>query len=615
MCAPDGEHMAHLLALAIQQGLSVYDLLRLPFYHPVLEEGLRTALRELAKQLPGIRVSGLAACAGASVSTRWSDHMHRKPHLHRIGRSTQGFRRDRMSDVKKAIVETSSGKMEGAYQDGLFVFKGVPYAAPPVGRLRWLPPEPPVLWSGVRPALRFGNIAPQNGGLDMIESLSVTGHQDEDCLFLNIWTPGLDDGRRPVLVWIHGGAFNIGSASQPPYRGSVLASRGDVVVVSINYRLGVLGFLNLGEVTGGRIPATGNEGLLDQIEALAWVRDNIISFGGNPDNVTLFGESAGGMSIGCLIAMPRARGLFHKAILESGVGNTALPKEAAVAVSRMLLDAVEVKADDIEGLRSLSFERLLAGDVAVRMKLAAPGEAMRATVTAPVIDGDILPLAHLDAVRQGAAASVPVIIGTNLEEWRFFAMMGSDFPRMDEAEVLRRVQAFVPANHAAAIVDVYRRARVARGESVTPLDLVTAVLTDLMFRIPGLQVVEALKDRGVPAYNYLFNWKSPAMGGLLGACHVLEIGFVFGTHDSSFCGSGPEADRLSRSMQDAWISFARTGDPSCDSLGVWPPYGDRRLTMILGKECHVVEAPLEDERLAWEPIGQATRSSGPQSLP
>jgi para-nitrobenzyl esterase len=520
-----------------------------------------------------------------------------------------------MSDTKTVVVGTRSGKIEGVSKEGLFVFKGVPYAAPPVGRLRWLPPAPVTPWSGVRSALQFGGIAPQNSGMDILEGFGVVGRQDEDCLFLNIWTPRIDDGRRPVLVWVHGGAFNIGSGSQPFYRGKSLVSRGDVVVVTVNYRLGMLGFLNLNEVTGGRIPSTGNEGLLDQIAALAWVQENISSFGGNPDNVTLFGESAGGMSIGCLMAMPRAGGLFHKAILESGVGNTAFPKEAAVTVSRMFLDAVDAKPNDVEVLRALPVEKLLAGDTGVKRKLAGPGEVMRATVTAPVIDGIVLPQAPIDALTQDTATPVPAITGSNLEEWRLFASMGRHFPKMDESQMLRKVQAFIPAEHASSIIDLYRKARFARGESTLPLDLTAAVLTDLMFRIPGLQVVEALKERGVPVYNYLFNWKSPAMGGLLGACHVLEIGFVFGTHNGSFCGSGPEADGLSRKMQDAWTSFARNGDPSCDSLGVWPPYGDGRLTMILGKGCHVEEAPLEEERRVWEQIGQATRSSGPQSLP
>ncbi len=221
--------------------------------------------------------------------------------------------------VNKTIVETKSGKIEGAYQDDLFVFKGIPFASPPVGEFRWLPPQPVKPWKSIRQAQAFGPTAPHNsGGLSLMAEYRLEEPQSEDCLYLNVWTPGLDSSKRPVMVWIHGGAFNRGSGSSPQYAGNSLAKRGNAVIVTINYRLGCLGFLNLDKVTGGKIPATGNEGLLDQIAALHWVQDNIASFGGDPGNVTVFGESAGGMSIGCLLAMPLARGLFHKAILQSG---------------------------------------------------------------------------------------------------------------------------------------------------------------------------------------------------------------------------------------------------------------------------------------------------------
>jgi para-nitrobenzyl esterase len=231
-----------------------------------------------------------------------------------------------MNDMKETVVKISGGKIEGGHEDGLFIFRGVPYAAPPLGELRWLPPQPVKPWEGVRQAKTVGAMAPQNPLLETgIDALKIEGPQDEDCLSLNIFTPGLDNARRPVMVWIHGGAFIIGAGSQSIFMEGTLAKRGDVVFVSINYRLGALGFINLKEATGGKIPATGNEGLLDQVAALEWVHDNIASFGGDPDNVTLFGESAGAMSIGCLMAMPSARGKFQKAILESGAANTVSP--------------------------------------------------------------------------------------------------------------------------------------------------------------------------------------------------------------------------------------------------------------------------------------------------
>jgi len=229
-----------------------------------------------------------------------------------------------MNNINNPIIETTAGKLKGLFEDGLYVFKGIPYAEPPTGKLRWMPPEPRKPWRGVRSALKFGAISVQkqiNPGTQFqtIEPFS------EDCLFLNVWTPGLDNARRPVLFWIHGGGFQSGAGSLPLYRGSLLAKRGDVVVVTINYRVGVFGFMNWYEITGGKIPASGNEGLLDQMLALKWVQDNIARFGGDPDNVTVFGESAGSMSISCMLSMDQARGLFQKAIMESGGPNVCRP--------------------------------------------------------------------------------------------------------------------------------------------------------------------------------------------------------------------------------------------------------------------------------------------------
>jgi para-nitrobenzyl esterase len=234
-----------------------------------------------------------------------------------------------------ATVSIHHGKLEGDEQNGLFVFKGIPFAAPPVGARRWMPPEKPAAWTGVRDARRFGAVAHQNKlMLSALSAMVVDGEQSEDCLTLNVWTPALDGKRRPVMVWIHGGGFTIGSGSQPIYDGSALARRGDVVLVTVNYRLGPLGYLRLADVTGGKIAASGNEGMLDQVAALEWVRDNTDEFGGDPGNVTIFGESAGGMSVGTLLAMPAARGLFDKAIPQSGACHTGLPLRAQIARRR-----------------------------------------------------------------------------------------------------------------------------------------------------------------------------------------------------------------------------------------------------------------------------------------
>ena len=506
-----------------------------------------------------------------------------------------------MNDKENSVVAVDSGKLEGTHENGKYVFRGVPYASPPVGLLRWMPPQPVEPWQGVRPAKNYGSIPPQNempGGI-IVKTPQV---QDEDCLYLNIWTPGLDDAKRPVMVWIHGGAFTMGSGTEDNTRDSSLVSRGDIVLVTINYRLGMLGFLNLKEVTGGKIPATGNEGLLDQIAALKWVKENIAAFGGDPDNVTAFGESAGGMSIGCLMAMPAAKGSFDKGILESGVGSTAGPLDEAVNTAQNTLKAAGIKGEDADALRGLSVKQLLDIEMKLRTDMAYTGEAVRITATAPVIDFDVLPGIPTEVARGGSAKDIPTIIGTNLEEWKLFGAMQPGIDKLDEAQVLERLKVYLPDEDVRELIKTYTETRQKRGEPVNPWELLSAIQTDLMFHIPVLELVEAQRDNKQKVYNYLFTWKSPAMGGFLGACHGLEIGFVFGMLEKLFHGTGPDAVKLSRTIQDAWLAFARTGDPGCDSIGDWPVYGSNRATMMLGNPCRVQEMAYEEERSVWDRV-------------
>lgn len=499
------------------------------------------------------------------------------------------------------VVSTKSGKVEGNILGGLYVFKGIPYAAPPLGNLRWMPPQSVKPWKGVRSAREFGPIAPQNplpGGLIQ----QVPQPQSEDCLFLNIWTPRLDNAKRPVMVWIHGGAFMMGSGSDPMYDSDKLPKRGNIVLVSINYRLGMLGFLRLRDVTGGKIPATGNEGLLDQVMALRWVKENIGAFGGDPKNVTVFGESAGAMSIACLMVMPGAKGSFEKSILESGVGSTAVPLAAGNAAGEQFLKVAGIKKDDVKGMRALTPENLLELEIKIRTALAGPGEVLKITATAPVVDGDVIPDVPNVMAKKGAAKKIPAIIGTNLDEWALFGMMDPGFANLTEADMKKRLTAMLPASGAEELVKVYSEAVRKRGEKPTPANILTAISTDIMFRMPSVELVEAQRDNKTPVYSYIFTWKSPVMGGVLKACHALEIGFVFGKYDAMFCGTGPAADKLSECMQDAWIAFARTGDPSTKALGSWPVYGDKRMTMLFDKDCQVAAAPYEQERATWDTI-------------
>ncbi len=509
-----------------------------------------------------------------------------------------------------ALVETAAGKLEGNEEDGYLSFKGVPYAAPPVGPLRWHPPQPMEPWDGIRNAKDFGCIPPQlffeadpdNEVWAALGTIGGSGEpQSEDCLFLNVYTPALDAGRRPVMVWIPGGGFHSGSGSAAFYDGRTFAQRGDVVVVTINYRLGALGFLNLNEITGGRIPATGNEGLLDQVAALEWVRDNIGQFGGDPDNVTIFGESAGGMSCGTLLSLPGAKGLFHKVIAQSGASHQVQPLHKAVRVAERFLEVHGLSADDTEGLYALSEADMIQTVFAMQPK---PGEGadpeMGGAPMRPVIDGEVMPRHPLDAVADGYADGIPVIAGATLEENRLMSALRPDLMTLDDTGLLAELK-----NSASwqpdAVVEVYRAARADRGEGTTALDLLNAIETDRVFRIPSVLLTETLRDRGQPAFSYLFTWRSPLLEGLFGACHGLDIGFTWGTHEMSpaFCGSGPEADRLAEGMQDAWVAFARTGDPSCSTVGEWPAYGNERETMCLGVAFEIEKAPLDRERAAW----------------
>jgi para-nitrobenzyl esterase len=510
-----------------------------------------------------------------------------------------------MSIEGNMVERTTSGELEGVFERNLYTFKGVPYAAAPVAELRWLPPQPCRPWRGVRPARAYGAIAPQNL-MPFPIFKAEPEPQNEDCLFLNVYSPGLDNVRRPVMVWIHGGAFCIGSGSERMFRMGTIASNGDVVLVTINYRLGVLGFLNLNEVTKGRIPSTGNEGLQDQVAALRWVRDNIAAFGGDPNNVTIFGESAGAMSVGCLLNLPEARGLFHKAILESPVGEMARPLDMSAEIAEVFLKTVGLNADNISALRALPVNKLLKAQQKVAVKTG-----QGAAPVIPTADGTVMPRMPLESLESGQGLRIPTLIGSNLEEDKFFSMINPAYYKMDEEGLRAAASKYVEAKDATKLIDAYRNARTMRGEPATPFEIYSALSTDVMFRKTAIRIAEAQCKYAPGGYNYLFAWKSPAAGGLLGACHVVEIGFVFGNHDASFCGSGPDADKLSKEVQDAWVSFARTGNPSCKSLGEWPKYSDGRSTMIFDKTSRVEKAAYEEERKVWETLDELKYSNMP----
>jgi len=378
-----------------------------------------------------------------------------------------------MTEATEAIVRTTAGKIEGNYRRGLYIFCGIPYAAPPVGSRRWLPPKPVEPWSGIRPVKRFATTAPQNPPVSSLLATPQPEPQDEDCLYLNIWTPELDDARRPVLFWIHGGGFTTGSGSDLAYYGRSLVTRGDVVLVSINYRLGALGFLNLNEVTGGKIPAAGNEGLLDQAFAMKWVRDNITAFGGDPDNVTIFGESAGGMSVGAQLAMPWSKGLFHRAIPQSGAANTASSLDRAVRTANAFLSII--RTSDSDALRSLSVERLMEAQKKLLIKAAAPDSDIGGMPLQPVIDGGVLPQLPINAIADGSADGIPVLVGSNLDEWKLFSAMDKSIAKLTGEQLTQRLQRLLPSGDVPGLVEVYRKALEKRGVPATPHELLSAI--------------------------------------------------------------------------------------------------------------------------------------------
>ncbi|OGO00388.1 MAG: hypothetical protein A2Y58_05815 [Chloroflexi bacterium RBG_13_51_52] len=507
-----------------------------------------------------------------------------------------------MVSKNQAIVSTKSGKLEGFIENDLYVFKGIPYAVPPIGTLRWMPPQTVKPWDGVRPAKKYGSYAPQNPmpvaapGMPVFEKEL----QDEDCLFLNIWTPGLDDARRPVMFWIHGGAFIIGSGTEPFLEGGKLAKRGDIVLVSINYRLGAFGFLNLKEITGGKILATGNEGLLDQITALEWVHNNIAAFGGNPDNITVFGFSAGGMSIGNLLGMPLAHGKFHKAINRSGAANIVGPLEDMVRISEEYVRIFNLKGKDVDSLRNLKTQELLDGQQQLGNKLRET--EYRMTPFQPVVDGNVIPEWPIEAIRKGSAKNIPVLAGNTLDEMKAMTAMEPAMRNMDEAGMVKRLNDLLPPEMVPGLIKNYRDILKKRGGSSSPSDILGTLNVDLMFRIPTIRLVETQRDAGMPVYNYLFTYKSPAMGGILGAMHGSDNPLLFGNLDAQLNGTGPEVENLALKIQDSCAAFARTGDPSCESIGKWPVYGAKRMTMMLDKNPRVEVAPYEDERKAWDKI-------------
>lgn len=499
--------------------------------------------------------------------------------------------------MSENVVETAHGRVRGVVRGSHVAFLGLRYAQPPTGTRRFAAPVAPEPWAGVQEASGFGLACPQPPSV--LPGMEP-GPQGEDCLFLNVYVPRGGGSRRPVLVWFHGGGFSAGSAAQAIYDGGPLATRGDAVVVTVNYRLGPLGFLHL-PALGVDVPgAVDNPGLLDQLAALAWVRDNAAAFGGDPGNVTIFGESAGGMSVTTLITCPAARGIVRRAIAQSGAAQATLDRESAARTAHALLEELGLSPAEAARLRDVPVEQLVQAGQRVTTRLT--GELFLAF--APLVDGTALPVHPLDALRAGAARDVALMTGTTADEWRLFTFAAPGHRTMDEAALVKRIARRLgrlgQADGAGSLIELYRRAR----PGAPPWQLFDAIESDRMFRIPAIRLAEAHGAHQPATFMYLFAWPSPAAGGRLGACHAIELPFVFGTlgapHMERFSGSGPAAERLSEQVMGAWLAFAHDGVPAAPGLGPWPAYErGRRATMVLDAESRVIEDPGREEREAW----------------
>ncbi|CAB5021332.1 MAG: carboxylesterase family protein [Actinobacteria bacterium] len=483
------------------------------------------------------------------------------------------------------IVETKSGPIRGTTHDGHSRFAGIPFAAPPVGALRFMPPTPVAPWSEVLNAEHLGPIVPQMPS--MMDAALAPGapHSVQDeatSLTLNIWTPHLD-GSRPVMVWIHGGAFLNGAGSLPVYDGTKLAEQGDVVVVTINYRLAVFGFLHLADLGGEAFRGSGLAGSLDQVAALQWVSDNIANFGGDPSNVTVFGESAGAMSICTLLGLPAAQGLFQKAITQSGGANFCTSAEDATLNAKLIMEHAGVTT--VEELQALPVQSLLDAQISLMS-----GGRLDMPFT-PVIDNDMLPDAPLVGVRKGLG-DVKLLTGSNHDEFALFALMDPRIATITREEILEEASKTVGSN-AEAMLSAYESAR----PEATMTDILIAYMTDQMFRLPVIRMAEAQAAHGREAWMYWFTWASPAFGGILKSAHALEIPFVFDNLDAfeMLIGTGDDRQGLVDLMQPAWVRFAHEGNPGWDSYTE-----ETRSTMRFDStDAGVINDPLSSEREMW----------------
>ncbi|TGD88411.1 carboxylesterase/lipase family protein [Mycolicibacterium sp. CH28] len=489
-------------------------------------------------------------------------------------------------------VRVTQGYLRGTEDNGILAFKGIPYAAAPIGVHRFKEPTAAPAWEGIRDATEYGPTAPSlpySPPLDQLIDEPVI--EGPDYLNLNVWTPATDAGRRPVLVWIHGGAFANGSGAVSAYDGSRFARDG-VVCVTVNYRLGAEGFL---QIDG----APANRGLLDQIAALRWVRDNIAAFGGDPEAVTIAGESAGAMSVTTLLTTPQAAGLFRRAIAESGAGHHVQTPTTAAKVTAAVAEELGVEAT-LAGFTAASPADLLAAQGEVGRKISeAPDPTVWGELATspmpfqPVIDGAVVAARPIDSLVAGVGCDVDVLIGTNAREAALFLVPNGAIDAVNN-DTLAKILALMGAD-ADVVLPVYREAQ----PSASAGELLVTAVTDWFYRVPAVRVAESRMMHGANTHVYEFGWPSPFFDGRLGACHTVEIAFAFdqlaSPASAMIAGVNPPQE-LADEVHGAWVSFVRGGDPG------WPPYGEDRIVRRLNAHSDTVTDPAADQRRIWDGI-------------
>jgi para-nitrobenzyl esterase len=513
--------------------------------------------------------------------------------------------------AESPVVKTSHGQLKGMHENGVLVFKGVPYAGPSDGPNRFKPPTKVEPWKAVREAVEYGPQAIQNRDPNSPPNAPIAP-SSENCQFLNVWTPGVDDGKkRPVMFYSHGGGFATGSGGWGTNRahdGSALAGAYDVVVVTTNHRLALMGYLYLGDILGEEYAASGITGMLDIVSALEWVRDNIEAFGGDPGNVMIWGESGGGAKVSTLLAMPSAHGLFHKASIESGPGLRMTPRENATATAKALLSDLGLSTGQAHQLLQVPTSRLLE----FQAKYLSAGRGTLGSF-APVVDGRYLPSHPFDPVAPAISKNIPLIVGTNKDE-TIFQSEHLPLPEatrifnLDEAGLRERIAKTLgpKVDKLDHILEVYRRSR----PKASPTDLYIAITTAQWLWSNAITLAERkVEQHGAPVYMYIFAYESevpvaPSINYPMKSPHAMEMAFKFNHPDNNpSAGKRPERYQAARNMSGAWATFARIGHPGFEGMPQWPAYTVAdRATMVLDARCRVVNDPYSSERLLWKAV-------------